>query len=224
MKKNMMLAILAFAFALFSPQITQAQGTIYVSTLGLPSTGSASVGSDLWLAEGFLTGNNVGGYLLNSVQLALADALGNPSGFRAMVYTVTNDIAGEGPGSSLGTLSGSLDPVAAGTYTYSPGSGLTLLPHTKYYIVLTAGTAVADGAYEWSATSTYAPTLSGGWSGGGIPLYSSAGLNWGPFPPNYPQFAISATDVPEPSTLGLLALGGLFLVRHRRKAKALGTT
>lgn len=220
MKKNM-LAILASALVLSAPRIAQAQGTVYVSNLGLPSTGSASVASNLWLAEAFLTGTNAGGYLLNSVQLALSNALGNPSGFTAMIYNVNPlSIAGAAPGTSLGTLNGSLDPVAGGIYTYSPASNLTLLPGTTYFTVLTAGTAVANGAYEWSVTSTYAPTLSGGWNGGGIALSSSDGLNWGPFPPHYAQLALTATAVPEPSTLGLLALGGFLLLRHRRKAKA----
>jgi hypothetical protein len=217
MKKNIMLAILAFPLAGVSPQAAHAQGTVYVSSLGLPSTGSASVGSDSWLAADFGTGTNAGGYLLNSVQLALTNASGNPSGFTAMIYNVNpKSTAGAEPGSSLGTLNGSLEPVAGGIYTYSPASGLTLSPTTEYFIVLTAGTAVANGAYEWSYTSTRAPTLSGGWNGDHILLSSSDGLRWGPGPGNG-QFAISATDVPEPSTLGLLAMAGFFLVRQRRK-------
>jgi hypothetical protein len=221
MKKDI-LAILALALALSLPQAAQAQGTVYVSSLGLPSAGSGSAGSDSWLAADFETGTNAGGYLLNSVQLALTNASGNPSGFTAMIYNVNpNIIAGAAPGSSLGTLNGSLDPVASGIYTYIPASSLTLSPTTEYFIVLTAGTGVADGAYEWSYTSTHAPTLSGGWYGDHILLSSSDGLRWGPGP-GYAQFAISATAVPEPSTLGLLALGGSLLVWHCRKAKAAG--
>ena len=219
-----MLAIPAFALAVLSPQIAQAQGTLYVSSLGLTSSGSASVGSDSWLATDIRTGTNASGYLLNSVQLALTDASGTPSGFTAMIYNINPRIGvAELPGSSLGTLNGSLDPVAAGVYTYSPASTLTLSPSTTYYIVLTDGTPVADGAYEWSVTSTRAPTLSGGWIGDRILLSSSDGLNWeGQLPNDLPQFAIYATPaVPEPSILGLLALGGFFLVRHRRKAKAI---
>ena len=104
-------------------------------------------------------------------------------------------------------------------YTYSPASDLVLLPNTPYFIVLTAGTAVANGAYEWSFTSAHAPTLSGGWHGDDAFLSSSDGLNWH-FNSAYAQFGITVTDVPEPSSLGLLALGGFFLVWHRRKAKA----
>ena len=169
--------LLAWAFTMWSPRIAQAQGTIYISSLGVPSTGIASVGSDSWLAEGFGTGTNASGYVLNSVQLALGDAVGNPSGFTAKIYNVNPLIVvGAVPGSSLGILNGSLDPVAAGIYTYTPGSTLTLSPGTPYFIVLTAGTAVADGAHNWSFTRTHNTTVSGGWNGGGALLSSSDGM------------------------------------------------
>ena len=222
MRKTIISGIIASVFGLLAPHTAQGQGTLYVSSLDLTSSGSASVGSDSWLATDIRTGTNASGYLLNSVQLALTDASGTPSGFTAMIYNINPLIEVPVPGSSLGTLNGSLDPVAGGVYTYSPASSLTLSPSTVYYIVLTAGTAVANGAYEWSFANTFAPTISGGWIGGRILLSSSVGLNWEPVPSALPQFAIYATPaVPEPSILGLLALGGFFLVRHRRKAKAI---
>ena len=216
MIKAILLPILALALAVLSAQIARAQGTVYISSLGPPSAGSASVGSDSWLAAGFGTGTNAGGYLLNSVQLALTNALGNPSGFTAMIY---NEVGGKAPtpGSSLGTLSGSLDPVANGIYTYSPASSLTLLPNTAYFIVLTAGTPVTNGAYEWGFTSSSPPLSSDGWHEEAGFTSSSDGLHWLGFTAASAQFAIYATDVPEPSTLALLALGGFFLIRHRRK-------
>src|ERR1035438_9179425 len=86
MRKTIISGIIASVFGLLAPHIAQAQGTLYVSSLGLTSSGSASVGSDSWLATDIRTGTNAGGYLLNSVQLALADASGTPSGFTAMLY------------------------------------------------------------------------------------------------------------------------------------------
>src|ERR1035437_4321193 len=121
--------IIAFAIALLATQIIRAQGTItYLSNLGQTSTGSLAVGSDLSLAAEFLTGNNVGGYALNSIQLGMIDALGTPSGFTVMIYAQNGNPAGESPGSSIGTLNGSLNPVTAGTYTYTAPSNLTLSP------------------------------------------------------------------------------------------------
>ena len=217
MRKKVILAMLALPLAVMAPQISQAQGTVYVSSLGLTSTGSSSIGSDSLLATDIYTGPSAGGYLLNSIQFALADAVGNPSGFTAMLYTASNAIAGDVPGSSLGTLSGSLSPVTGGIYTYTPALSLMLAPNTGYYIVLTAGTPVANGAYEWSFTSTRAPNLTGGWNGNHYLLFSSDGSKWGPSGTGvYAQFAISATAIPEPSSFALLAFGSsLLLWRHR---------
>jgi hypothetical protein len=219
MKKNIINGVIVFAIGLFAPQITQAQGTItYLSSLGA-STGSPSVGSDSWLAAEFSVGSNVGGYTLDSIQLGMADATGNPSGFTAMLYTAI--IAGAVlPGSSLGTLTGSLSPVSAGTYTYTPASSLTLLPGF-YFIVLTAGTTVANGAYEWSE-SAFPPNSNGGWGDDNAVLHSSNGISgWSVTPYlGIAQFAITATPIPEPSSLGLLVLGGLGFLWHRHKTKA----
>src|ERR1035441_10574072 len=132
MKRAILLAIPVLALAVLSPHVAEAQGTLYVSNLGLTSSGSSPVGHDSWLAVDFRTGTNAGGYSLNSFQVALADASGNPSGFTAMLYTEVGDAAPL-PGSSLGTLNGSLSPVTGGIYTYSPASDLVLLPNTPYF-------------------------------------------------------------------------------------------
>jgi hypothetical protein len=211
--------IIMFVVGLLAPQIVQAQGTTYLSNLGQLSIGSHAVASDSWLAADFFTGNNADGYVLNSVQLGMTDASGNPNGFTIMIYANSNPDTIL-PGSSLGTLSGSTDPVTAGTYTYAPASNLTLSPNADYFIVLTAGTAVANGAYDWSRANTDTYNPSGSWRGGpGIFFTSSNGLNWNLSSP-YAQYAINATPIPEPSICGLSVLSGLLFIWRHRKAKA----
>jgi hypothetical protein len=200
-------------------QTARSQGTVYLSNLGQPSVGSATVGSDSWLAETLITGNNPGGYALDSVQVAMAPASGSPSGFTVMLYSKsTQASSGPIPGDSLGTLSGSsTDPVNGGIYTYT-AAGLTLSSSSDYFIVLTAGTAVANGAYEWSYAGGNSYNPFGGWSFEGF-FQSSDGSSWNYTSSAFAQYAIDATAVPEPGVFGLFGLGGSFLAWHRRKAK-----
>jgi hypothetical protein len=209
--------IIMFAVALLAPQVIQAQGTTYLSSLGT-STGSPSVGSDYWLAAYFKTGVDTDGYELNSIQLGLADASGNPNGFTVMLYSATDNFAVL-PGSSLGTLNGSLNPVSSGIYTYTPASSLALSPSTDYFIVLTAGTTVANGAYEWSE-SAYPPSINDWFVGNGV-LHSSDGISsWNVTPYlGIAQFAINATAIPEPSPSWLVLLGSGVLIYARRTYK-----
>jgi hypothetical protein len=95
---------------------------------------------------------------------------------------------------------------------------------TPYFIVLTSGTAVENGAFEWSLSgiNSYNPT--GGWgvTGGassGVYL-SNNGSSWGSLSSTYPQFALMATPVPEPSVIGLFVFGGLLAAFQRLKARS----
>jgi PEP-CTERM motif len=210
---------IAFVAALLAPQMVQAQGTLtYVSNLGQSSVGSEAVGSDSWMAAGFLTGTNAGGYSLDSIQLALTDASGNPSGFTVMLYSDSSST----PGSSVATLNGSSDPATGGVFDYSPISSLMLSSGTFYFIVLTAGTTVANGAYGWSLVN--GGNTSGGWVAWPVdtPPYnyqSSNGSSWDRISEvPFFQFAITATPVPEPGTLSLSVLGGLLITwRHWKR-------
>jgi hypothetical protein len=217
MKKTILNGVITIAVVLLSSQFVQAQGTMtYLSNVDQASVGSLSVGSDSWVAAMFRTGTNPSGYLLDSIQLALADATGNPSGFTAMLYSSTGGVAGPVPNYNLDTLSGSLNPVTGGIFTYTPTSTLTLSPNTRYFIVLTSGTTIATGAYEWNYMDANSYNPGDGWSVGGV-LISSGGRT---LLPDYPQFSIDATPIPEPGVLALSGLGGLLILWHRRKSRA----
>jgi hypothetical protein len=223
MKKIIMCGVTVLVVALLAAQFVQAQGMIYLSNLGASSTGASYVGSDSWCAASFFTGTNAGGYALNSIQLKMTDGSGNPNGFTVMLYSAVH-IADYFPGSSLRTLNGSLNPVTSGIYTYTPAANLTLSAQTAYFIVLTAETAVADGAYEWSLTRTSSYNPSGGWQAplvvGAVDNFqSSDGSSWTPSLLGLPQFAITATVVPEPRVLSLFGLLGLGFLWHRRRLR-----
>ncbi len=208
---------------LLAPQVLRAQGTTYMSNLNQPSIGSLAVASNSWMAGIFFAGNNPDGYTLNSVELAMANASGNPADLRVMIYYAGG--GGAVPAYSIGTLTGSLDPVSAGIYTYTPAEPITFARNSPYAIVLTSGTAVAGGSYQWSYAGTNSYDPIGGWST--LPstlagVYSSINGSQGSWVKNtsaFPQYSIEATAVPEPGVLSLFALGGLHLVWHRRKTK-----
>jgi hypothetical protein len=212
--KTLISNIILLTVSLLTPQITRAQGTVFVSNIGQPSTGSMAVGSDSWLAAGFISGTNSTGYVLNSVQLAMADASGNPSNFTVMIYG-NNNPADVDPGNIVGTLVGSLNPTTAGTYTYTDDSNIVLSPQTQYFIVLTSGTAIANGAYEWSLADANLYSRDVSW-GAEVEVWTSGdGSSWGDTS-GRPQYAIIATAVPEPSPSLLLLLGsGIFIYVRR---------
>jgi hypothetical protein len=197
--------IILLVVSLLASHLAQAQGTTYLSNLGQTSAGSSPVGSDSWVASEIITGSNAGGYLLDSVQLAMADASGSPIGFTVMIDGPPTDPFIISPGNSLATLNGSMEPSTGGLYTYT-ASGLTLSPQTDYFLVVTAGTSITNGAYNWNFVNRSSYNPADHWKGS-FTLMANNGSPWGPVSGNYLQYAINATAIPEPSTLGLLALG-----------------
>jgi hypothetical protein len=217
--KNIINSVIVFAVVLLSSQFVQAQGTMtYLSNVDQASTGGLAVGSDSWLAAGFQTGTNATGYTLDTIELGMADASGSPSDFTVALYKrFTGGFDIRGP--ILDTLEGSLNPTTAGIYTFTTDSNITLSANTQYVIMLSAGTAVANGAYDWSiANGSY--DTSGNWSIAGIFSSSDGGSRWTGISGNAVQFSIEATPIPEPGVLALSGLGGLLLLWHRRKSRA----
>src|SRR5258708_32833518 len=105
MKTNIINGLVILLLWLLPPQTVRAQGTItYLSNLGQASTGGSAVGSNSWLAAGFATGTNAFGYVMDSVQLAMTEALLNPRCFTALLYTAA--AAAPVPGGELHALTG----------------------------------------------------------------------------------------------------------------------
>jgi len=202
-------------------QVAPGQGSIYISSLGQTPVGTGAVGNDSWIAQPFFTGTNSAGYALNSVQLLMDPALGSASGFNASIYSSPGNGA---PGIELGSLSGA-DPAAGGVFSYA-ASGLMLSPRTSYCIVVTAATPIAQGAYQWSAADSFGRGIIAPGDPWIIPdaYYSSAdGSSWSFHARgNIFQFAIDGAAVPEPGFSSLLALGGLWLLWHRRGPRKRG--
>jgi hypothetical protein len=232
MKRTIIVGILVLTFGLFVSRVASAQGSVtYISNLGQASTGSIALGSNLWIASAFRTGANVGGYALDSIQLEIVNASGNPSAFTLLLYSALPHFAESIPGSSLETLGGSADPATGGIYNYAPNASFTLAPSTVYFIVLTAGTAVSTGAYDWSVANTAQYNQAGGWvaawGAGGADIYLSVdGLSWNQTTQGtFGLYAIDATAIPEPGVLSLFGLGGVFLfgIFCRRRHQRIGS-
>ncbi len=183
------------------PQLSPAQGTIYLSNMGQPQTSNGVVASDSWIAQRFQTGPDLNGYTLNSVQLLMAQASGGASGFSATLYTSVNGL----PGTMLAGFSG-LDPSMPGIYTYA-ASSISLSPSTAYYVVFTAATPMAQGSYHWNRASSASYIASDGWSLAPFSVGSADGSDWLVYRLSLHQFAVDATAVPEPATTALMSLG-----------------
>jgi len=203
---NKSIGIILFTVGLFAPRLTAAQGSLYVSNLGQTSSGSASIGSDSWLAQMFETGTNPEGYILNSVQLLMDASSGSPSGFAISIYSSVIPAIDLGPNNNLGSLNG-LDPSAGGIFTYA-ASGLMLAPSTWYNVVVTAATPVAQETYNWSLENTPPPIIGlEHWVVPGVTWTSTNGSNWNRKRLDRFQLGIYATAVPEPATVALAGLG-----------------
>ena len=190
-----------------------AQGTTFLSNLDTPTIGNLPVASDAWLSTWFQTGPSPAGYTLNSIQLSLGNATGNPIGIEVMIWDFRNR-------QSLANLSGS-DPFTAGLYTYT-ASDLSLLPSTVYWFAVKSSTTAATGSFQWNYSAPGGFILGSDLWNGGSYQTSSDGVVWdrgnsvGKL-----QFAVNATAIPEPSSFALLGMGGSFLfTRLARKSRS----
>ena len=133
--KRICIAII-FTLALgFVSQIVLSQDTVYLSNLGEASGGGVAVNNDSVIRAPFTTGSNSGGYILDSVQLVMNAASGDPTDFNVAIY-------------GLGSLTGSANPFNAGVFTYI-ASGITLQADTTYYVAVISRQSSINGDYYW---------------------------------------------------------------------------
>ena len=211
------------ALMVLAPLCIQAQGTLYISNLGQTPTGRSDIGSNFWIAQEYITGNNSDGYSLDSVQLLMNAASGSPTGFAVSVYSKTGDphsaSNGDSPLADIGNFNGSADPSAGGLFAYS-SDGLSLASHTFYFIVVTSATSVASGSYVWSAANSFTQDPNTLWTIEDAYFSSVNGSSWDEtLRQNVFQMAIYATPVPEPQTEVLLGLGLVCLGLLSRQRK-----
>jgi hypothetical protein len=209
MKK--LFSLIVLATFLRCSLIVHAQGTLYDSNLGGYISTVAADSSD-WSAQGFETGSTIAGYVLDSIQVQMAAANGNPSGFTLSLFSALNGL----PFQSLGVLSGSVNPANAGVYSYDASAlNLTLATSTPYFLVESATSPSSQGSYEWDITRGSANGLYG-WQNLPPEFTSDSGSDWNQGVRTMFDMAIYATAVPEPPQWALLLFSGAALVLNRR--------
>ncbi|HVU26592.1 MAG TPA: choice-of-anchor R domain-containing protein [Verrucomicrobiae bacterium] len=203
------------------PLFLHAQGILEVSNLGKSPTNSMAIGNDSWIAQAFYVeggGADTNIYNLNSVQLLLDAASGSPSNLTVSIYT--EPFGGGPPQTNLGalTLNSSMDPIAGGIVTYN-ASGITIVPGNAYFVVATAATSIAQGAYQWSSSTK--ETDNGTWVIDDVYYNSSDGSSWTKtIRQDVFQMAIYATPIPEPQIYALLGLSLAYVgFRRFRRSK-----
>lgn len=211
--KKRTLSSAVFYMTLLASSGIQVQGSLVLSNLEEIYTTAGPVASDLWIAQEFVAGPNPEGYTLNSVQLRMHEENGFAEGFSISIYTktgapITSIKPGDIPDQSIGQLVGP-NPSAGGTFTYT-ATDIILEPSRFYYIVATASTPAATGAYAWSATN--ANDSGNGWVLTATHFNSPNGSDWTWVPRReIYQVAIRVTAIPEPSVLVLAGIGLLIL-------------
>ena len=192
--------------------------TNYVSNLD--GSNSGGYGISTWsYAESFVTGTNTSGYALNSVSVVMGGRANNAAGFSLSLFS---DSGGR-PGANLESLFGNNNPTA-GLFTYT-SSGLALAPSNTYWIVESATTSGYD-MYTWCFTyRSSAYTSIEGWSidtAGYCEAYRNQSWNdWAVMSSSLNglmQFSVTATAVPEPATIALVALGAVVIIMRSATA------
>jgi hypothetical protein len=172
-------AVLALClYGLIAPPLIRGQGLVYLSNTNQPVAESSLTGS---FNIGFTTGSDSAGYLLNSVTILFANN-----------NTPVIVSAGLDNYSTITSFGGAAEVGAAGYYTFTPTSPITLAANTSYALLIYPDDSLVD--INSSDTTSSVFTSIDNWN---IP-----GLDGS----EEPLFAITATPIeptPEPTATSL---------------------
>jgi hypothetical protein len=191
--KNLLFTTLLLAFGAVAPRPASAQGTTYLSNLGVATSGSVITYNTAWLGAQFTTGPNAYGFSLNSIRISIGgNQLGPTGGFALALYS---DIGGK-PGKQLTLLNGSSNPSAAGIYTYT-ATNFLLSGSTAYWVVTAPTTGNSTGYLLNYTASNAGYTATNGWSlfDTGHDISLNQGSTWSIGSGSPMQFAVNATEL-----------------------------
>jgi hypothetical protein len=162
---------------------------------------NTAVTATQFLARAFQVGDAESEYSIDSVEVRLLAPSNSTS---PMLLSIFNNATNR-PGTELRQLTTVTNPTAAGVFTYTPSTPLTLNASTNYWIV---ATTTGAASYRWAQSDKADSTSLENWSFTGAAFSIDSGTVWNFSELDYFYTAINATAVPEPSSKSLLFVAG----------------
>jgi hypothetical protein len=188
--RTVFLVGIEFVLVFIALPLVRAQGFAYLSNTNQNVTDNSSAGYNFSI--GFTTGNNVSGYLLNSVTVLFADN-----------NTPVLTSAGLDDYPTITYFQDNVEVGAAGYYIFSPNSPLSLAPNTSYAVLFFADDPLANINLSYTTSTTF----------NNMDNWNMLGLDGS----DAPLYAVTATPAPEPTVTSLVCTSVLILIASRIK-------